>query len=105
MRATARRVPSAEGDKSERRRPAMVCSAIAACLFGVVALPVIASLVFAPTLHATSAILPRTTTDRPDERGGAQVHVMYLLPSDGSDRALDTNGTIAASVKNWQTPG
>ena len=81
----------------------MVCSAIAACLFGVVALPVIASLVFAPTLHATSAILPRTTTDRPDERGGAQVHVMYLLPSDGSDRALDTNGTIAASVKNWQT--
>jgi hypothetical protein len=28
---------------------------------------------------------------------------MYVLPSDGTDRALDTNGTLEASTANWET--
>jgi Divergent InlB B-repeat domain len=44
----------------------------------------------------------RVTADQPDELAGAQVHVVYALPTDGTDRALDTNGTLAASVSNWE---
>ena len=49
------------------------------------------------------AALPRSTTDRPDDRQGSQIHALYVLPSDGIDRALDTDGTIEASVQNVQT--
>jgi hypothetical protein len=64
---------------------------VIAGLVGASVLPAMFVLVFAPTLHATSTALARSTSDRPDEHNGPQVHVMYLLPSDG------------ASVKNWQT--
>lgn len=83
-----------------RRR---VCSSLWASRGALWALALLAALVFAPPLHAASAALPRSSSDRPDERSGEQIHVMYVLPSDGADRALDTDGTIAASVKNWQT--
>ena len=47
----------------------------------------------------------RTTADQPDDNTqDYQVHIMYVLPSDGTDRQLDTNGTIATSVsafENW----
>jgi hypothetical protein len=46
----------------------------------------------------------RSGTDRPDDYGGSQIHVMYIVPSDGTDRSLDTNGAIATSVlaaNNW----
>ncbi len=33
---------------------------------------------------------------------GPQIHVVYAVPSDLADRALDTNGMIAASVSNWE---
>jgi hypothetical protein len=46
--------------------------------------------------------LPRATIDRPDDVTGPQIHVLYVLPSDGVDRALDTNGTLADSVANFQ---
>jgi hypothetical protein len=55
--------------------------------------------------------LPRSTVDRPDDIGGHQIHVMYVLPSDGVDRGLDTSGHLAGSVKafnGWlrtKTPG
>ncbi len=42
------------------------------------------------------------TADRPDALKGYQVHIVYALPSDGADRALDTNGTLATSVLAWQ---
>ena len=42
--------------------------------------------------------LPRTTTDRPDDFAGHQVHFVYVLPSDSPDEQLDTNGTIVRSV-------
>jgi hypothetical protein len=58
---------------------------------------------FLSSSAATTAALPRATADRPDDRPGAQIHVLYVLPNDGADQALDTNGTIAASVRNFQT--
>jgi len=45
----------------------------------------------------------RSTTDRLDDITGAQVHVVYVLPSDGQDRQLDTNGTLRNTVGSWQT--
>ena len=45
----------------------------------------------------------RSTTDRPDDVAGPQVHVVYVLPSDGNDRHLDTDGTLPNTVGSWQT--
>ena len=44
---------------------------------------------------------PRAERDRPDERSGPQVHVVYLISRKGKDRALDTNGTLDCSVRAW----
>lgn len=49
----------------------------------------------APAQTASSA---RSTADRADDFPGYQIHVMYVLPSDGTDTNLDTNGAIASSV-------
>lgn len=43
----------------------------------------------------------RSTADRPDDQEGYQVRVNYVLPADGSDEMLDTNGQIATSVAAW----
>lgn len=48
--------------------------------------------------HAPDSALARKLTDQPDDVSGAQIHAMYVLPVDGVDRSLDTNGVIAASV-------
>jgi len=45
----------------------------------------------------------RSTTDRPDDVTGPQVHVVYVLPSDGNDRHLDTDGTLQNTVGSWDT--
>jgi hypothetical protein len=50
---------------------------------------------------ATSAVLPRVTTDRSDDSAAPQIHVIYALPSDGVDRALDEQGTLNDSVAAW----
>jgi hypothetical protein len=50
------------------------------------------------TAWAQSQPAQRSTTDRPDDLTGYQIHVMYVLPSDGTDQHLDINGTIATSV-------
>jgi hypothetical protein len=42
--------------------------------------------------------LPRSLTDRTDAVQGAQLHAIYVLPSDGIDEQLDTNGKIGTSV-------
>jgi hypothetical protein len=47
---------------------------------------------------ALDCVPGRTSDDRPDEVTGYQVHVNYVLPSDGLDEALDTNGQLATSV-------
>jgi hypothetical protein len=55
-----------------------------------------------PAGPAATSVLPRATVDRPDDRPGPQIHALYVLPGDGADAALDTDGTISASVQNWQ---
>jgi hypothetical protein len=52
---------------------------------------------------STSSLSTRATTDQPDDISGPQVHIVYAIPSNGTDRGIDTNGTIAASVNNWET--
>jgi len=44
----------------------------------------------------------RITTDRADDITGNQLKVLYALPSDGVDRALDTLGVLQRSVSSWQ---
>jgi len=39
--------------------------------------------------------------DLPDDVSGPQVRVLYVLPSNGVDHHLDTDGTIARSVAAW----
>jgi hypothetical protein len=46
--------------------------------------------------------LERATVDRADDIDGQQVHFLYVLPSDGTDRQLDTNGTLDASIARIQ---
>ena len=48
------------------------------------------------------AQLPRSTVDRPDKVTGDQIHFLYVLPSDGVDSHLDTNGTLAISIAVFQ---
>jgi hypothetical protein len=43
----------------------------------------------------------RVTDDRPDDFNGYQIHVNYVLPSDGIDEELDTNGLIETSVASF----
>lgn len=40
----------------------------------------------------------RTTVDLPDDVTGPQVHFLYVVPSDGEDRQLDTNGQLEESI-------
>lgn len=47
--------------------------------------------------------MDRALIDRPDEISGSQVHVVYAVPSDGTDRSLDQDGTLANSVGSFQT--
>src|SRR3954451_18824598 len=74
------------------------CSGIRRLLPRLVA-TVLASFAIAPVAHADV----RATSDRADDLPGhAQAHVLYVLPSNGADHSLDTNGAIAASVDSWQ---
>jgi hypothetical protein len=55
-----------------------------------------------------AAPLERVFADRPDEAVGPQVHLVYAVPSDAKDGALDTNGTIgawAATFNDWFAAG
>ncbi len=52
------------------------------------------------TFALTIAVLgERTTTDRGDEQSGRQVHVVYVIPSDGVDEHLDQSATLDTSLK------
>lgn len=52
----------------------------------------------APTATASPPVRQRQTADQPDDHDGYQVHFLYVLPSDGIDEQLDTNGWIATAV-------
>ena len=45
----------------------------------------------------------RALEDRSDDITGAQIRIMYVVPSDGIDRALDSDGTLARSVASLHT--
>jgi hypothetical protein len=48
--------------------------------------------------------LARATQNRPDDSARPKIKVWYVLPSDGVDESLDTDGTIARSIAvglNW----
>ena len=55
------------------------------------------------SLTLTVSLPARPAADRPDDATGSQVHILYVLPSDGADRQLDVNGTLANTVGSWQT--
>src|SRR6185503_8690916 len=46
-----------------------------------------------------SVLTDRSTTDRADDATGRQVHVMYVVPSDGVDDHLDQTATLESSLK------
>jgi hypothetical protein len=48
---------------------------------------------------ASAQTAERASSDRPDTSDGYQIHVIYAIPSNGKDRGLDTDGTIAASLE------
>lgn len=48
--------------------------------------------------NLSSVALPRSTTDRPDDSGCPQVHVLYVVPLDGTDRKLDAQGNLSGSI-------
>jgi hypothetical protein len=55
-----------------------------------------------------SAALERAFGDRPDEAVGPQIHLVYAVPSDARDGALDTDGTIGswmAAFNDWFAAG
>src|SRR5262245_7038813 len=62
-------------------------------------LPLILGIALLQANVATAA--GRVTIDRPDDIAGYQVHLMYVVPSDGTDAQLDTNGQIATSAAAW----
>jgi hypothetical protein len=67
------------------------------------ALALIGLVMFAPAAgQASPEQLPRASADRVDDISGPQVHFLYVVPQDGEDRALDTNGAIARSVSSFQ---
>lgn len=45
------------------------------------------------------AVLPRSTKDRKDPNNSKQIHLIYAVPLGGTDRGLDTDGTIVRSVQ------
>ena len=48
-------------------------------------------------------VTERGTADRPDDHTFDQIRVLYVLPSDATDRAYDTSGKICNSVRAFAT--
>jgi hypothetical protein len=44
----------------------------------------------------------RSYVDEPDEVTGSQIHFIYAVPKDGTDRGLDTTGVLERSVETTQ---
>lgn len=58
---------------------------------------------FQSTIDSTIASLTRASAERADEISGSQIHVVYAIPSDGSDAGLDMNETLSKSVGSMNT--
>ena len=56
-----------------------------------------------PTVDVEELVIrERTSSDRPDDFSGDQVHFVYAVASDGVDYELDTSGVLARLVGNVQ---
>jgi VCBS repeat-containing protein len=97
---------------SRRRNGSFVAALVAGALVlrdshvsrigGRLAACVLAAALGCAVLGPTADAAQRQLTDLPDEVSGLQVHFVYVIPSDGVDRALDTNGVIANEVDVFQ---
>lgn len=70
----------------------------------IIVLLALSSWVAGPGVISQAQAGQRSAVDQPDDLLDYQIHVMYVLPSDGVDEQLDTNGQIAISVaafQNW----
>ena len=59
-----------------------------------------------PKMSWANPALERAYADRPDEKGGPLVHVIYAVPEDVAEQKRDTNGNLDTRVwntLNWQT--
>ena len=54
------------------------------------------------TITVDSPSGQRAFVDRTDQVSGSQIHIMYVLPSDGIDRSLDLDGTLLNTVGSFQ---
>lgn len=54
------------------------------------------------TVTYAPRILARALVNRPDSVTASRIKLLYVLPSDGVDRGLDTNGTILRVVSSGQ---
>ena len=52
----------------------------------------------AGTARGRETTRDRATVDMPDDISGPQVHFLYIVPSDGTDRQLDTDGAFEQSI-------
>ncbi len=57
-----------------------------------------ASALATPEISRKLVARDRTTGDMPDDRSGPQVHFLYVVPADGTDRQLDANGAMEQSI-------
>ncbi len=55
-----------------------------------------------PGSVASLRVLPRSTMNRADVTSAARVKLLYILPSDGTDRRRDTDGSIQRSIGSGQ---
>jgi hypothetical protein len=84
------------------RRDRLGLPIVVAVLAVLVLTGVVAQTGWAKREPAYGPVLPRSTLDRRDDSRKAQIHVMYVLPSDRADRALDTDGTLKNTVSSFQ---
>src|SRR5688500_14930305 len=71
---------------------------------GLAAIAMVAALGAANDSAGAPAARDRAMIDMPDDISGAQVHFLYVVPSDGTDGQLDTNGAMEQSIariENW----
>jgi len=85
----------------ERRRVRGPLAVACLCLVAVLATAAQAS---GLTNRAKVVAGDRTVRDLPDEVSGPQVHFLYVVPADGTDRQLDVNGGMQqaiARIEHW----
>lgn len=93
--------PAMRAGSAQTGHPTLVSGVSANAPLVVAATPAPATTVVAATPPAPPN---RSAIDQPDDVQGSQVHLIYAIPDDGADRALDLNGVLAnsaGSFNNW----